>query len=131
MTAIDPVSQTVTTATGARLGYDKLLLATGSTPRRLSVPGADLDGVHYLRNLEDSDRIKAGFAKAHRVAIIGAGWIGLETAAAARNAELDVTLLERSQLPLLRILGPETAPILADLHRDHGVDLRTTLRWLN
>ena len=94
MTAIDPASRTVTTATGVRLGYDKLLLATGSTPRRLSLPGADLDGVHYLRNIEDSDRIKAGFAQARRVAIIGAGWIGLETAAAARNAGLDVTLLE-------------------------------------
>jgi 3-phenylpropionate/trans-cinnamate dioxygenase ferredoxin reductase subunit len=124
VTAIDPVSQTVTTATGARLGYDKLLLATGSVPRRLSLPGADLDGVHYLRNIEDSDRIKAGFARARRVAIVGAGWIGLETAAAARNAGLDVTLLEAAEMPLLRVLGPEAAPIFADLHRDHGVELR-------
>ena len=94
VTSLDPASRTVTTATGARLGYDKLLLATGSTPRRLSLPGSDLDGVHYLRTVEDSDRIKAGFARAQRVAIIGAGWIGLETAAAARHAGLDVTLLE-------------------------------------
>jgi 3-phenylpropionate/trans-cinnamate dioxygenase ferredoxin reductase subunit len=124
VTAIDPVPQTLTTATGARLSYDKLLLATGSTPRRLSLPGADLDGVHYLRNLEDSDRIKAGFAQARRVAIVGAGWIGLETAAAAHHAGLDVTLLESAEMPLLRVLGPEAAPIFADLHRDHGVDLR-------
>jgi 3-phenylpropionate/trans-cinnamate dioxygenase ferredoxin reductase subunit len=89
------------------------------------VPGADLDGVHYLRSVDDSERIKAGFVQAHRVAIIGAGWIGLETAAAARNAGLDVTLLEHAELPLLRVLGPETAPIFADLHRDHGVDLRS------
>ena len=122
--SLDPASRTVTTATGVRLGYDKLLLATGSTPRRLSLPGSDLDGVHYLRSVDDSERIKAGFVKAHRVAIIGAGWIGLETAAAARNAGLDVTLLEHAELPLLRVLGPETAPIFADLHRDHGVDLR-------
>jgi 3-phenylpropionate/trans-cinnamate dioxygenase ferredoxin reductase component len=80
--------------------------------------------VHYLRSVDDSERIKAGFAQAHRVAIIGAGWIGLETAAAARNAGLDVTLLEQAELPLLRVLGPETAPIFADLHRDHGVHLR-------
>jgi 3-phenylpropionate/trans-cinnamate dioxygenase ferredoxin reductase component len=125
MTSLDPAARTITTASGAQLGYDKLLLTTGSTPRRLSVPGADLDGVQYLRSVDDSERIKAAFAQAHRVAIIGAGWIGLETAAAARNAGLDVTLLERSELPLLHVLGPETAPIFADLHRDHGVDLRT------
>ena len=124
VTAIDPASRIVTTATGVRLSYDKLLLATGSTPRRLSLPGADLDGVHYLRTIEDSDRIKADFAQARRVTIIGAGWIGLETAAAARNAGLNVTLLEAAEMPLLRVLGPEAAPIFADLHRDHGVDLR-------
>jgi 3-phenylpropionate/trans-cinnamate dioxygenase ferredoxin reductase subunit len=124
VTSLDPASRTVTTATGFQLGYDKLLLATGSTPRRLSVPGADLDGVYYLRNVEDSDRIKIEFARAKRVVIVGGGWIGLETAAAARNAGLDVTLLERSQLPLLHVIGPETAPIFANLHRDHGVDLR-------
>ena len=93
VTSIDPASRTITTATGAQLGYDKLLLATGSKPRRLDVPGADLDGVHYLRNVEDSERLKIKFAEANRVVIIGAGWIGLETAAAARAAGLDVTLL--------------------------------------
>jgi 3-phenylpropionate/trans-cinnamate dioxygenase ferredoxin reductase component len=123
--SLDPTARTVTTATGVQLSYDKLLLTTGSTPRRLSVPGADLDGVRYLRSVDDSERIKAGFAQAHRVAIIGAGWIGLETAAAARNAGLDVTLLERSKLPLLHVLGPEAAAIFANLHRDHGVDLRS------
>jgi 3-phenylpropionate/trans-cinnamate dioxygenase ferredoxin reductase subunit len=125
VTSLDPAARTVTTATGGRLGYDKLLLTTGSAPRRLSVPGVDLGGVYYLRSVDDSERIKAGFARAHRVAIIGAGWIGLETAAAARNAGVDVTLLEHAELPLLRVLGRETAPIFADLHRDHGVDLRT------
>jgi 3-phenylpropionate/trans-cinnamate dioxygenase ferredoxin reductase component len=125
VTSLDPAARTVTTATGGQLGYDKLLLTTGSTPRRLIVPGADLDGVHYLRSVDDSERIKTGFARAHRVAVIGAGWIGLETAAAARNAGIDVTLLEHAELPLLRVLGRETAPIFADLHRDHGVDLRS------
>jgi 3-phenylpropionate/trans-cinnamate dioxygenase ferredoxin reductase subunit len=70
------------------------------------VPGADFDGVRYLRSVEDSERIKAGFARAQRVAIIGAGWIGLETAAAARNAGLDVTLLEAGELPLLACPRP-------------------------
>jgi 3-phenylpropionate/trans-cinnamate dioxygenase ferredoxin reductase component len=125
VTSLDPALRTVTTATGVQLGYDKLLLATGSTPRRISVPGADIDGVHYLRSVDDSERITAGFAQAQRVAIIGAGWIGLETAAAARYAGVEVTLLERSELPLLHVLGLEAVPIFADLHRDHGVDLRS------
>ena len=124
VTCLEPALRTVSTASGTQLGYDKLLIATGSTPRHLSLPGADLDGVHYLRSVEDSDRVKAGLAAAQRIVIIGAGWIGLETAAAARHAGVDVTLLESAELPLLRILGPEVAPIFANLHRDHGVDLR-------
>jgi 3-phenylpropionate/trans-cinnamate dioxygenase ferredoxin reductase component len=124
VTSFDPAARTVTTHTGAQLHYDKLLLATGSKPRRLVVPGADLDGVYYLRNVEDSERIKIEFARAKRVVIIGAGWIGLETAAAARAAGLDVTLLVSGDLPLQRVLGREVAPIFAELHRSHGVDLR-------
>jgi 3-phenylpropionate/trans-cinnamate dioxygenase ferredoxin reductase subunit len=124
VTSLDPASGTVTTATGERLSYDKLLLATGSKPRHLDVPGADLDGVYYLRNVEDSDRLKIKFAESKRVVIIGAGWIGLETAAAARAAGLDVTLLVSGDLPLEHVLGPEVAPIFDELHRSHGVDLR-------
>jgi 3-phenylpropionate/trans-cinnamate dioxygenase ferredoxin reductase component len=124
VTSLDPASRTVTTSAGERLSYDRLLLATGSKPRRLDVPGADLDGVYYLRNVEDSERIKIEFARAKRVVIIGAGWIGLETAAAARAAGLDVTLLVSGDLPLQHALGPEAAPIFDELHRSHGVDLR-------
>jgi 3-phenylpropionate/trans-cinnamate dioxygenase ferredoxin reductase component len=124
VTSLDPASRTVTTATGERLSYGKLLLATGSKPRHLDVPGADLDGVYYLRNVEDSDRLKIKFAEANRVVIIGAGWIGLETAAAARAGGLDVTLLVSGDLPLEHVLGPEVAPIFDELHRSHGVDLR-------
>jgi 3-phenylpropionate/trans-cinnamate dioxygenase ferredoxin reductase component len=124
VTSLDPAARIVTTDAGAQLHYDKLLLATGSKPRRLEVPGADLDGVYYLRNVEDSERIKINFARAERIVIIGAGWIGLETAAAARAAGLDVTLLVSGDLPLQRVLGPEVAPIFDDLHRSHGVDLR-------
>ena len=78
----------------------------------------------YLRTVQDSDRLKAAFQDASRVAIIGGGWIGLETAAAARTAGAAVTVLERGELPLLRVLGREAAEVFADLHREHGVDLR-------
>jgi 3-phenylpropionate/trans-cinnamate dioxygenase ferredoxin reductase component len=80
--------------------------------------------VYYLRNVEDSERLKIEFAQARRVVIIGAGWIGLETAAAARAAGLEVTLLVSGDMPLEHVLGPEVAPIFAELHRNHGVDLR-------
>ncbi|MFE1174916.1 NAD(P)/FAD-dependent oxidoreductase [Streptomyces sp. NPDC058773] len=124
VTALDPAGHEVTLADGSRLGYAKLLLATGSTPRPLPVPGADLDGVHYLRRLADSDRLREVFRSGSRVVVIGAGWIGLETAAAARAAGVEVTVLEAAALPLLRVLGPEAARIFATLHTDHGVELR-------
>jgi 3-phenylpropionate/trans-cinnamate dioxygenase ferredoxin reductase subunit len=124
VTEIDPVAHQVTLAGGNAQPYRKLLLATGSAPRRLPVAGDNLDGVVYLRTAGDSDRIKAALESASRVAVIGAGWIGLETAAAARAAGAEVTVLEVAALPLLRVLGPEAAQVFADLHRDHGVDLR-------
>ncbi|MFJ4532952.1 NAD(P)/FAD-dependent oxidoreductase [Streptomyces nigrescens] len=124
VTALDPAAHEVTLADGSRLGYAKLLLATGSTPRPLPVPGADLGGVHYLRRLADSDRLKEVFRSASRVVVIGAGWIGLETTAAARTAGVEVTVLEAAALPLLGVLGPEVARIFAKLHTDHGVELR-------
>ncbi|MFE2723602.1 NAD(P)/FAD-dependent oxidoreductase [Kitasatospora sp. NPDC059327] len=124
VTSVDPAAHTVTLADDGRIEYAKLLLTTGSVPRRLPVPGADQEGVHYLRRVEDSDRIRAALAPGARVAVIGAGWIGLETAAAARTAGAEVTVLEAAELPLLRVLGREVAQVFADLHRDHGVDLR-------
>jgi 3-phenylpropionate/trans-cinnamate dioxygenase ferredoxin reductase subunit len=124
VTAIDRAAHEVSLADGSKAGYAKLLLATGSSPRRLSLPGTDLDGVLYLRSAGDSDRIRAAFQGASRVAVIGAGWIGLETAAAARAAGAEVTVLEMADLPLLRVLGHQVAQVFADLHRDNGVDLR-------
>jgi 3-phenylpropionate/trans-cinnamate dioxygenase ferredoxin reductase subunit len=121
VTAIDRAAHEVGLADGSKAGYARLLLATGSSPRRLSLPGADLDGVLYLRSAGDSDRIRTAFQGASRVAVIGAGWIGLETAAAA-GAE--VTVLEMADLPLLRVLGRQVAQVFADLHKDNGVDLR-------
>ncbi|MDQ1021181.1 NAD(P)/FAD-dependent oxidoreductase [Streptomyces afghaniensis] len=128
VTAVDPAAREVTLADGSRVGYGKLLLTTGSSPRRLPVPGADLEGVLYLRRVQDSDRIKQAFRSASRAVVIGAGWIGLETTAAARTAGLEVTVLEMAELPLLRVLGREVAQVFADLHRDHGVDLRFGVR---
>ena len=124
VTGVDPAAHEVTLADGSRIGYAKLLLATGSSPRRLPVPGAEYGGVHYLRRVADSDRIRATFQTASRVAVIGAGWIGLETTAAARAAGVEVTVLEAAELPLLRVLGREVAEVFAGLHREHGVDLR-------
>ena len=124
VTELDRTAHQVTLADGSVQPYGKLLLATGSAPRRLTVPGADLDGVVYLRTAGDSDRIKTALESASKVAVIGAGWIGLETAAAARAAGAEVTVLEAAELPLLRVLGPEAAQVFADVHRGHGVDLR-------
>jgi len=124
VTGLDPAAREVALADGSRIGYAKLLLATGSAPRRLPVPGADSEGVLYLRKVADSDRIRAALQVATQVVVIGAGWIGLETAAAARSAGAGVTVLEAAELPLLRVLGREVAEVFAGLHREHGVDLR-------
>ncbi len=124
VTAVDPAAHEVRLADGSRVGYAKLLLATGSVPRRLPLAGGEADGVLYLRRLGDSDQIRAAFQTATRVVVIGAGWIGLETAAAARAAGVDVTILETADLPLLRVLGREVAQVFADLHREQGVNLR-------
>ncbi|MBI4942835.1 MAG: NAD(P)/FAD-dependent oxidoreductase [Actinobacteria bacterium] len=121
---IDRDAHRVVLVGGQDLPYDTLLLTTGSSPRPLPVDGAHLGGVLHLRTLQDSDRLKETIAASSRIAVVGAGWIGLETAAAAREAGVEVTVLEMADLPLLRVLGPEVAQVFADLHRAHGVDLR-------
>ena len=117
VTALDPAAHEVETADGARLRYTKLLLTTGSSVRRLA------DAV-TLRTLDDSDRLRAALRPGARVVIVGAGWIGLEVAAAARVAGAEVTVLEQAPAPLLAALGPEMAAVFARLHVEHGVDLR-------
>ena len=112
-------------AGGERLGYDKLLLTTGSSPRRLAVAGADLDGVLYLRMIEDADRLRAALADGgRRVVVVGAGWIGLEVTSAARGYGNDVAVVEPQPVPLRAALGDELGAVFAALHREHGVDLR-------
>ncbi|WP_174186726.1 NAD(P)/FAD-dependent oxidoreductase [Nocardia barduliensis] len=124
VTGLDPAAKTVTLPDGSTLSYDKLALATGSTPRTLPVPGADAPNVYTLRTIEDSDTLIELFRSARRIVIIGAGWIGLEVAAAARAAGVEVTIVERADLPLRAVLGPEMAQVFADLHRANGVDFR-------
>jgi 3-phenylpropionate/trans-cinnamate dioxygenase ferredoxin reductase component len=113
----------VALADGERIGYDRLLLATGAEPRRLSVPGSELDGIHYLRELRDADAIAARLERGGRVVLIGAGWIGAEVAASARQRGLEVTIVERGELPLERVLGTELGRIYADIHHDQGTQL--------
>jgi 3-phenylpropionate/trans-cinnamate dioxygenase ferredoxin reductase subunit len=121
-TAVDRAGRRVELADGQRVSYDKLLLTTGATPRALTVPGAQLDGVLQLRTLADSRRIGAVLAESARLVIIGAGWIGLEVAAAARARGSAVAVVETADLPLQRVLGDEIARTFADLHRAHDVD---------
>jgi 3-phenylpropionate/trans-cinnamate dioxygenase ferredoxin reductase component len=120
---LEPDSRAVVLAGGERIGYDRLLLATGAEPRRLRIPGADLDGIHYLRELRDADAIAARLERGGRVVVLGAGWIGAEVAASARKKGLDVTIVQRGELPLEHVLGREVGRIYADIHRDHGVEL--------
>jgi 3-phenylpropionate/trans-cinnamate dioxygenase ferredoxin reductase subunit len=105
---------------GDRLRYDKLLLATGAEPRRLSVPGAELDGVLYLRSVGDSDALRERLDRGGAVVVVGAGWIGAEVAASARQRGLDVTVLDPLAVPLERVLGAEVGAIYRDIHADHG-----------
>ncbi|MFD3594991.1 NAD(P)/FAD-dependent oxidoreductase [Nocardia sp. NPDC058640] len=124
-TAFDPIAKTVTLPDGSTLDYDKLALATGSRARRLDIPGADAPNVYTLRTIGDSNALVRVLRTDKRLVIIGAGWIGLEVAAQARAKGVEVTLIESADLPLINVLGPEMGRFYADLHRAHGVDLRT------
>jgi 3-phenylpropionate/trans-cinnamate dioxygenase ferredoxin reductase component len=126
--AVRPGAHEIELAGGETIGYGALLLATGSTPRRLPVPGADAAGILTLRRVEASDAIRQTFGADRRLAIIGGGWIGLEVAAAAREAGTEVTVIEATAAPLLAVLGPDLAAVFATLHTDHGVTLYTEAR---
>jgi 3-phenylpropionate/trans-cinnamate dioxygenase ferredoxin reductase subunit len=122
--AVDPAAGVAVLDGGERLRWDRLLLATGSSARRLPVPGADLDGVHHLRTLADADALAAGLRGAGRVVVVGAGWIGTEVAASARALGRDVVVVAPDDVPLQRVLGVELGAVFRDLHAEHGVDLR-------
>ena len=120
-TSLDTSARVVELDGGEQLRYDRLLLATGAEPRRLPIPGGELDGVHYLRNVGDSDALRERLDRGGSVVVVGAGWIGSEVAASARQRGLDVTVIEPASVPLERVLGPELGAIYRDIHTDHGV----------
>jgi len=124
VSAIDPGAHTVTLPDGSTVNYDKLLLATGSSPRRPPIPGADADGVHYLRTIDDAEVLSSLLKEGFSLAIVGGGWIGLEVAAGARERGAAVTVVEMAEVPLAAALGRELGEVFANLHREHGVDLR-------
>jgi len=119
---LNPERHTVTLETARSLRYDKLLLATGSRPRTLSLPGIGAEGVQTLRTVDDSDRIAAAVRARRPIAIIGGGWIGMEVAAGAALGGCTVTVVEAAPLPLLGVLGPEIARVFLGLHRQHSVE---------
>lgn len=120
---LDLASRTVVLDDGQSLGYDALLLATGARPRVPSIPG--VERAHVLRTWQDEQRLQAAIRPGARLVVVGGGWIGLEVAASARQQGTEVTVLERSDAPLARVLGPRLAEHLLALHRGHGVDVRT------
>jgi 3-phenylpropionate/trans-cinnamate dioxygenase ferredoxin reductase component len=121
---VDRAWRRVELADGSHVEFDKLLLATGATPRSLPVPGSDAEGVLQLRRVGDSDRLKRVLEGIEQLVVIGAGWIGLEVTASSRQAGVEVTVVETAELPLLQALGPEVAEVFAALHRERGVRFR-------
>ncbi|MGQ0618059.1 MAG: NAD(P)/FAD-dependent oxidoreductase [Acidimicrobiia bacterium] len=120
---IDPAARTIGLASGETTSFTTAVLATGAAPRPLDVPGAELAGVHYLRTINDSVRLRDAIRAAGRVAVIGAGWIGSEVAASARQMGADVVLVDPGRVPLHRVLGDDIGAVFAALHADHGVQL--------
>ena len=121
--SLDVAAGAVLLAGGERIDYDALLLATGAEPRRPPIPGTDLDGVHVLRTLEDSDALRGVLDAGGRLVVVGAGWIGSEVSASARQRGMEVALVETQAVPLEGVLGPELGAFYRDVHADHGVAL--------
>ncbi|HJS96985.1 MAG TPA: FAD-dependent oxidoreductase [Solirubrobacteraceae bacterium] len=120
---IDPSASRITLAGGRELGFARLLLTTGAEPRRIAIPGADLTGVHYLRSLADCDQLRDRIDAGGHAVVVGAGWIGSEFAASARQRGLEVTVIDPLALPNERIFGPEIGAFYRDIHAQHGVEL--------
>jgi 3-phenylpropionate/trans-cinnamate dioxygenase ferredoxin reductase subunit len=126
--SLDPGAHEVTVAGRGRISYRKLLLCTGASPRPLPLPGADLPGVRYLRQMGDSDALRAAITAASRVVVIGAGWIGSEVAASARQLGAEVAIVAPEAVPLERVLGQEVGGVYRNLHAEHGVDLHLSTK---
>jgi len=123
VSTIDPGGGRLTLQDGRELGFDRLLLATGAEPRRLPVPGAELGGIYYLRTLADCEVLRERLDEGGRVVVVGAGWIGSEVAASARQRGLEVTVIDPLELPNERIFGREIGEFYRDVHARHGVRL--------
>jgi 3-phenylpropionate/trans-cinnamate dioxygenase ferredoxin reductase subunit len=123
VTSLDTRDRVVELASGEAIGYDAVLIATGAIPRPLAIPGANLDGVHYLRRVGDADRIRSAIPAAGRVVVIGAGWIGCEVAASARQMGAEVAMVATSSVPLEHAIGPELGEFYRDVHVEHGVEM--------
>jgi 3-phenylpropionate/trans-cinnamate dioxygenase ferredoxin reductase subunit len=122
---MDPATRTVTTEVGDQLRYGGLLLATGAKPIRLGLPGEDLEGVHYLRTIDDSERLRAAISRAETMVVIGGGFIGAEVAASATQMDTRVTLLELAETLWTRAVGPHMGRFFEEFLRDRGVHVRT------
>lgn len=124
-TALDPVQRLITLGNGRQLGFDKLLLATGGRPRRLPIPGAELDGIYFLRNVEDTDAIRSALPEVRRIVVIGAGFIGCELATAFAHLGVATTVLELTPAPLSLVVDAETSAFVATYLRQQGVTVLT------
>ncbi|MEB3981370.1 FAD-dependent oxidoreductase [Mycobacterium sp. 663a-19] len=124
VSALNAGEHSVALPDGTTVRYAKLLLATGSASRRPPIPGSDAEGVHYLRTYDDAVALNSVLTEGSSLAVVGAGWIGLEVAAGARQRGVDVTVVETAKQPLAAALGETVGEVFARLHRDHGVDLR-------
>lgn len=126
VTAIDTAAKTVTTSTGETIAYEKLLIATGGRARKLSIPGSDLDGIHYLRTIADVDHIRNDFGEGRKLVIVGGGYIGLEVASVAVKYGLEVHVLEMEERILQRVTTPEMSAYYDQLHSGRGVNIHTS-----
>ena len=126
--SVDPASKQVGLANGESLSYDKLVLTTGARVRKLKAPGADLDGIHYLRTIEDCDAIRGRLTDGLKLAVVGGGYIGLEVAAVAAGQGAKVTVLEMDDRVMSRVASPEVSSFYEAKHASHGVDIRTGAR---
>jgi 3-phenylpropionate/trans-cinnamate dioxygenase ferredoxin reductase subunit len=122
---LDPATRTVTTEVGDQFGYGRLLLATGAQPVRLGLPGEELEGVYYLRSIDDSERLRAAISRAETMVVIGGGFIGAEVAASATQMDTRVTVLEVAETLWTRAVGPEMGRFFEDFLRNRGVHVRT------
>jgi len=123
VTSLSTADREVELDSGERIGYDALLLSTGARARRLRLPGSELEGIHYLRSLADAERLRKVLRDGGRIVVVGAGWIGCEIAATAREMGADVAMVGNTSQPLERVLGAELGAFFRDVHAAHGVEL--------